>query len=100
VAWAGIRSVGRSLAALSSLLILWILPAAVTALSAAAGTRNLALRPAEMFDFGVQVFTSAIGPGGDPLPPLVVAVVVILLGLGARPAFGRWRIDRTARPAR
>jgi len=96
VAWAGLTSVGRIIAAVFGLFALWIVPAAVTAVTAATGSRNLAQRPAEMFDFGGQVFTSAIGPAGDPLPPLIVAVVVMVLALGARAAFGRWRVAQPA----
>ena len=94
VVWAGIRSIGRVIAAIISLLVLWIAPAAVTAVTSAAGSRVLAAHPAEMLDYGSQVFVSALGMGGDPLFLLVPAIVVMVLGLGARGAMGRWRVER------
>jgi len=51
-----------------------------------------------MLDYGSQVFVSALGVAGDPLSLLVVAMVVMVLGLGARGAMGRWRDG--ARPGR
>ena len=94
VAWAGIRSIGRVIAAIIGLLVLWIAPAAVTAVSSAAGSRVLAAHPAEMLDYGSQVFVSALGVAGDPLSLLVPAIVVMVLGLGVRGAMGRWRVER------
>ena len=98
VVWAGIQSIDRVIAAIIGLLVLWIAPAAVTAVSSAAGSRVLAAHPAEMLDYGSQVFVSALGVAGDPLSLLVVAMVVMVLGLGARGAMGRWRDG--ARPGR
>ena len=94
VVWAGIRSIGRVIAAIIGLLVLWIAPAAVTAVSAAAGSRVLAAHPAEMLDQGCQVFVSALGVAGGSLSLLVPAVAVMVLGLGAREAMGRWRVER------
>ena len=94
VGWAGIRSIGRVIAAIIGLLLLWIAPAAVTAVSSAAGSRVLAAHPAEMLDYGSQVFVSALGAAGDPLSLLVPAIVVMVLGLGARAAMARRRVER------
>ena len=94
VVWAGIRSIGRVIAAIISLLVLWIAPAAVTAVTSAAGSRVLAAHPADMLDYGSQVFVSALGVAGGPLSLLVPAIVVMILGLGARRAMGRWWIER------
>ena len=93
VGWAGIRSIGRVIAAIIGLLVLWIAPAAVTAVSSAAGSRVLAAHPAEMLDYGSQVFVSALGAAGDPLSLLVPAIVVIVLGLSARAAMARRRVE-------
>lgn len=94
VAWAGIRSVGRVIAAIVGLLVLWIAPAAVTAVTSAAGSRVLAADPAQMLDYGSQVFVSALGVAGGSLSLLVSALIVMALGLGARAAMGRWGIER------
>ncbi len=94
VVWAGIRSIGRMIAVIIGLLVLWIAPAAVTAVTSAAGSRVLAAHPADMLDYGSPVFVSALGTAGDPLSLLVPAVVVMVLGLGARGAMARWRVER------
>ena len=94
VVWAGIRSIGRVIAAIIGLLVLWIAPAAVTAVSSAAGSRVLVAHPTEMLDDGSQVFVSALGVAGGSLSLLVPAVAVMVLGLGAREAMGRWRVER------
>ena len=94
VVWAGIRSIGRVIAVIIGLLVLWIAPAAVTAVTSAAGSRVLAAHPADMLDYGSQVFVSALGTAGDPLSLLVPAIVVMVLGLGARGAMARWRVER------
>jgi hypothetical protein len=84
IAWSGVRTVGRVLASLAVLVLLWIVPALQTAISASAGTRVLARRPAEMLDYGVAVFRSALTMPELALPPIIVAIVVALLGLGVR----------------
>ena len=94
VVWAGIRSIGRVIAVIIGLLVLWIAPAAVTAVTSAAGSRVLAAHPADMLDYSSQVFVSALGTAGDPLSLLVPAIVVMVLGLGARGAMARWRVER------
>jgi hypothetical protein len=91
VVWGGLGTIGRVAAAIGSLLLLWIGPAALTAISAAAGTRVLASRPAEMVDYGAQVFGLALGPDGGAAYLLAVAVIVIILGVAARWSVRRWR---------
>ncbi|MBC7402316.1 MAG: hypothetical protein H7279_03950 [Microbacteriaceae bacterium] len=93
VVWAGIRSIGRAIAAILGLVVLWIAPAAVTAVTSAAGSRVLAAHPLEMLDYGSQVFVSALGVAGDTLSLLVPAIVVMVLGLGARGAMRRWGVE-------
>jgi hypothetical protein len=92
VAWAGVRSIGRVIAAIVGLLVLWTAPAAVTAVSAAAGSRVLAAHPADMLDYGSQVFASALGVSGGSVSLLLPAIVVAALGLGVRWAIGRRRV--------
>jgi len=84
VAWCGLGTSGRLCAAVGSLLVLWIGPAALTAISAAAGTRVLAGRPAEMAEYAAQVFARALGLQGGSLPLVVAGGIVMVLGLAGR----------------
>ncbi len=60
IAWGGITSVGRIVAAGVGLLALWIGPALITAISNAAGSRVLARDPALMLEYGADVFGMAL----------------------------------------
>ena len=81
MAWSGFNSLGRAVASFTSLLALWIGPSLFTAISAAAGTRVLASRPAEMAEYGAQVFQSVLRTS-ESLSPLVLALVVMAVALG------------------
>ena len=83
IAWCGINTVGRVIASIASLLLLWVGPTLVTAVSAAIGSRVLAQYPAEMLDYGVQVFRSALGMPELWLPTLALAIAVAVVGLVA-----------------
>ncbi|TFD62623.1 hypothetical protein E3T39_01360 [Cryobacterium suzukii] len=93
VAWCGLTTIGRVAGAIVSFLALWIGPTLFTAVSAAAGTRVLAAYPAEMLDYGAQVFVSALGVKGGSLSLLVPAVIVMVLGLAVRWALRRRRLQ-------
>ena len=92
IAWTGLRSVGRVIAALASLALLWIAPALITGVSAAAGTRVLARHPAEMLDYAWGVFGMALFVPEIALRPIATAVVVAAAGLGVS-----WLIRRARR---
>ncbi|WP_157156758.1 hypothetical protein [Diaminobutyricimonas sp. LJ205] len=95
LAWSGFHTIGRVVAGAVAILILWIGPTVFTAVSAAAGTRVLATRPAEMLDYGIGVFNMALWLPELVLPRLIVAAVVGILGwLGLR--FLRTRSDAAA----
>lgn len=81
VAWCGFRTLGRALAAVTCLLILWIGPALMTAISAAVGTRVLARHPGEMLEYGAGVFALVLADAGLSLLPLLVAVGVGVVGV-------------------
>jgi hypothetical protein len=95
VAWCGLQTIGRVVAAIVSLLVLWVGSAVFTAVSVAAGTRVLAPHPAEMVDYGAQVFVGALGVPGGSLSLLVAAIIAIGIGLAARWAIRRWRLEPT-----
>jgi len=80
IAWCGFRTPGRIAAVVVSLAALWIGPAFFTGVSAASGTRVLAPYPAEMAQYAVQVFFSALTMPELVLPPIVVALVVGVTG--------------------
>ena len=88
IAWCGITTagrvaIGRLIAAVASLLLLWVGPTLVTAVSAAVGSRVLAHYPGEMVEYGVQVFRSALGLPELWLTTLALAIVVAAVGLVA-----------------
>lgn len=84
IAWCGLRSAGRMLAAVVGLLALWVAPAMLTALSASVGSRVLARYPAEMLEYGGQVLRSALFMPELALPPVILALVVAAIGLLAK----------------
>ena len=89
ITWAGVQTAGRVIAAASSLLLLWVVPTLVTAVSAAAGTRILLPYPAEMLDYGINVFRMAIAMPDVWGPPVLLAAIVAVIGLVARAALSR-----------
>lgn len=94
IAWAGVGTVGRVLAAGASLVILWIGPAFITAVANAAGSRVLARDPAAMLEYGAGVFGMALTIPTIALPPLIVAVVVAAIGIVGRVILRRARAHR------
>jgi hypothetical protein len=84
IAWCGIKTAGRAVAAIVSLIVLCVGPILVTAVSAAIGTRVLAPYPAEMLDYGLGVFRMAIGMPELWLPPVLLAASIALIGLVGR----------------
>lgn len=89
ISWCGVGTIGRVVAAIASLVVLWLAPALATAVSSAAGTRVLATRPAEMLDYGLGVFAAASTLPELVLPPIAVAIVVAGIGLGVRAVVAR-----------
>ncbi|WP_167041136.1 hypothetical protein [Salinibacterium sp. ZJ454] len=80
LAWSGFHTVGRIIAGVGLLLVLWVGPAVFTAVSAAAGTRVLAGDPRGMLEFGLQVFGGELWTPEQSLPPLILAVMVAVVG--------------------
>ena len=84
IAWAGVRTVGRIVAAVVSLLLLWLVPAVATAVTSAVGSSMLLHFPSELLDQAVRVFAAAAFMPSIVVPPLVVAVVVGAVGISVR----------------
>jgi hypothetical protein len=99
IAWTGVNTVGRVLAALVSLALIWIAPAAMTGIASAAGSRALARDPLDMIDYGVSVFRMALFIPELALRPIVAALAVAVIGLLVRWAVARARRDRRSSAA-
>ncbi|MBQ1443160.1 MAG: hypothetical protein IIZ13_04830 [Renibacterium sp.] len=82
--WCGLRPVSRLLVWAANLLLLWSVPAAVTAQQYAFGSRVLAGNLADTADAFGQVFRQALGPAGDGGFRLVVALAIAVLGTAVR----------------
>ncbi|RCK70399.1 hypothetical protein DT076_07055 [Desertihabitans brevis] len=81
LAWCGLSSVGRVVAWLVDLALLWVVPAGLTAVSYATGSRVLLGQPAEAVAAGLQVFGAALSTAGVSWPLVLVALAVGLAGL-------------------
>ena len=84
IAWGGLGTRGRVLAAAVSLLLLWIVPAAITAVTSAAGSRVLLPYPSEMLGYALDVLRAAMSTPGLVLPPVLAAAVVAAAGIVLR----------------
>jgi hypothetical protein len=91
VAWGGLRGHIRILAGLAAVLVLWVVPAALTALSSAAGYRVAFGRPAELAGFAGQVLRAALLQVDSVVPPLLLAVAVAVGGIAMVQLLGRPR---------
>jgi hypothetical protein len=89
IAWCGVGTAGRIVAAVVSLVLLWIVPVLITAVNAAVGTRVLASRPDEMIAYGAEVFRMAAGTAGESVPPLILGLVLAAVGLVLRRPIAR-----------
>lgn len=99
IAWGGVNTVGRVIAALLALVFLWVGPALVTAVTMAAGSRVLAKDPPEMIRYAQEVFGAALTEPSVVIPPLVVAIVVAAVGLVARAILRRSKRSEPTDPA-
>ncbi|MEP6479886.1 MAG: hypothetical protein ABJB03_10875 [Rhodoglobus sp.] len=91
IAWAGVGSIGRAIAAVVGIVLLWMSSALVTAIVMAVGSRILAAHPLDMLEYGGQVFRSALVAEGAA--PWVAAVGVVAAAVGL---VVRWVIVRRA----
>ncbi len=80
MAWCGIGKVRQAMAWVANLLLLWIVPAALGALSYAAGSRYLAGDLREMARVGMGVLLNSLGPEGGAHWTLLAALLVAALG--------------------
>ncbi len=91
IAWTGIGTAGRVIAALAALVMVWVAPAVTTALFNALGSRVLLRSSSDLIDYGVGVFQAALLTPELALRPVLAAAGVAALGLGLRALGGRRR---------
>lgn len=91
IVWAGVSTVGRAIAGIVSLVLLVVGPVLVTAISSAAGSRVLLPYPAEMLDYGLSVFRSALG-----MPDIWGSTLAVALGVAVVGLVGRRSIAKAA----
>jgi len=96
IAWAGISSAGRIIAAVVSLVGVTIVPVLVTAFVSATGSRVLLPYPSEMLEYGIQVFQAAIRQVEVTTVPPIIIVVVAAAGLALQAMLRRRRLRQTA----
>jgi hypothetical protein len=89
IAWCGLGTIGRVIAAVASLLLLWVAPALITGVTSAAGSRVLADVPLEMLDYAARVTGMALFLPELALPPIISAIVVAVAGLAVRAVIHR-----------
>lgn len=94
IAWVGVRTVGRIVSALVSLVLVWLAPPLTTAVASALGTRVLARDLPGMLDYGAGVFRQYATDVSLVREPLVIALAVAVVGLVAREV-----LERRAQPA-
>lgn len=80
IAWGGLGTAGRTAASVLGLLLLWLVPAAATAVTSAAGSRVMLRYPSELAASAVAVLRAALLDSALVLPPLLVALVVAVAG--------------------
>ncbi|WP_199423101.1 hypothetical protein [Actinotalea solisilvae] len=84
IGWGGLGTRARVVAAVAALTLLWLVPAALTAVTAAVGSRVLLPYPTEMVDYGLGVFRAAASAPDLVVPRLLVALAVAAAGIAAQ----------------
>lgn len=99
IAWGGLQTWGRGIAALTALVILWAQMPLTTAISSATTSRVLLPYPLEMVDQGAGVLRMMLVSWELTMPPVVVAVAVAGIGLVVRLLVVRRRERLVSTPA-
>lgn len=73
IAWAGLTSIGRVVAAVGAVALVWIAPALITAVMSAVGTRVLS--PRDMVEYALQIFPQALLIPELALRPIIATVL-------------------------
>ncbi|MHA7985958.1 hypothetical protein ACX9R5_09125 [Rathayibacter sp. CAU 1779] len=94
IGWSGMDTVGRIIAALVSLALVWIAPAVNAAIGAVAASHALSSAPFALARHGLVAFRSTLLEFDVLLPPLVLTVVISAVALLVRLAVSRTRRGR------
>lgn len=84
IAWTGVDTAGRVIAALLALILIWVAPAVTTAVASALGSRVMIRSGGDIVDYGIGVFQSALLTPELALRPIIATVVVAAIGLVVR----------------
>ena len=87
IAWTGVNTVGRVIAALLAVALVWVAPAVTTAIANALGSRVLVRSGSDIIDYGIDVFQAALFTPELALRPIIATVVVAVVGLVVRALF-------------
>jgi len=96
IAWAGLGTVGRVIAGIVAVILVWVGPAVQTGIGYSLGSRVLWNDPAGMVEAAVQVFGLALLTPELAWRPIVACVVTAALGLGIRTLVARRRTGGTS----
>ena len=91
IAWTGIGTAGRVIAALCALVLVWVAPAVTTALFNALSNQVLVRSSTDVIDYAVGVFQAALLTPELALRPIIATALVAAVGLGVRALVGRRR---------
>jgi hypothetical protein len=84
IAWAGVNTAGRVIAALVAVALTWVAPAVTTALASSLGSRELLEGGGDVIGYGVDIFQTALLTPEIALRPILATVVVAGIGLVVR----------------
>ena len=84
IAWTGIDTAGRVIAALLALVLVWVAPAVTTALANALSNQVLIHSSSDVIDYAVGVFQAVLLTPELALRPIIATAVVAGVGLGVR----------------
>jgi hypothetical protein len=79
IGWCGWRSAKRAVASVLAVVIIWVVPALVTAVMYGLGSRIYLQFPRELVDASKQVFRMALGSTGQAPQRVAITVVVAIL---------------------
>ena len=91
IAWSGIDSAGRVIAALAALVLIWVAPAVTTALFNALSNQVLVRSSSDVIDYAIGVFQAALLTPELALRPILATALVAGVGLGLRALVTRAR---------
>jgi hypothetical protein len=91
IAWSGIDTAGRVLAAIFAVVLIWVAPAVTTALANALSNQVLIHSSSDVIDYAVGVFQAALLTPELALRPIIATVIVAGVGLGVRALSSRRR---------